>query len=337
MRPKVVITNRVHDDVVDLLQAKCRVVMNAEPEPWTCEQLREQARDASAILAFMTDCIDAGFLARCPQLRIIASVLKGFDNLDIDACTRNGVWLTVVSDHLTVPTAELTIGLMIAMSRHIVQGDARARADYHGWRPILYGKGFADSTIGILGMGAIGQAIAKRLRAFDCKLLYFDEHALSPQRAASLGVRFSFLNELLASADFLVLALPLNERSKHLLNAETLGRVKAGCYLINTARGSIVDEEAVADAIARGQLGGYAADVFEMEDWARNDRPRTISARLISDRSHTLLTPHLGSAECGARHASEMQMAHSILDCLAGRTPRGAVNNPRLRRAVQAC
>src|SRR5438477_4258899 len=219
------------------------------------------------MLGFMTDCIDSAFLAKCSNLRIIASVLKGFDNLDIEACTREGVWLTVVSDQLTAPTAELTIGLMIAVSRHMVQGDDYVRRNYQGWRPILYGRGIEHSTVGILGMGAIGQAVAKRLRAFECRVVYFDECPISPQRAASLGVQLNFFDELLRSSDFLVITLPLNQRSKHLINAEAIARMKTSSYLINPARGSIVDEEAVAAALADGKLAGYAADVFEMEDW----------------------------------------------------------------------
>jgi phosphonate dehydrogenase len=337
MAPKIVITNRVHEDVVNLLRTKCRVTMNSNLEPWSCQELTEQSRDATAMIAFMTDCIEPDFLAQCPNLRIIASVLKGFDNFDLDACTRKGVWLTVVSDHLTAPTAELTIGLMIAMSRHIVQGDAYVRRDYPGWRPIFYGHGLENSTVGILGMGAIGQAVARRLRAFDCRILYFDERPISPRQAASLGVRFSFFNELLRSTDFLVITLPLTERSKHLINRDAITEMKTGSYLINPARGSIVDEHAVAEAITTGKLAGYAADVFEMEDWARKDRPSSIPAPLLADRDHTILTPHLGSADWRARYAAEMQMAHSIIDYIAGRVPRGALNNPESKRGAKAC
>jgi phosphonate dehydrogenase len=113
--------------------------------------------------------------------------------------------------------------------------------------------------------------------------------------------------------------------------------MKPGCYLVNTARGSIVDEEAVADALDRGHLAGYAADVFEMEDLSRNDRPASISRRLLAERSRTILTPHLGSADCRARQAAELEMAHSILDFLSGRIPRGAVNNPSKKHPAIAC
>jgi len=336
-RPKIVITNRVHEATIDILRNRCEVVANSEANPWSCDQLLDEARGAVGMMAFMTDCVDRDFLARCPSLQIIAGVLKGFDSFDVEACTDRGIWLTVVSDRLTVATAELTIGAMIGISRHIVEGDTYVRRDYQGWRPTFYGLGLHNSTVGILGMGAVGQAIARRLKAFECRILYFDDKPIQRQDSAMLGACFSCLDEILKQSDFLVIALPLNARTLHLICAETLARMKPGCYLVNTARGSIVNEEAVADALDRGHLAGYAADVFEMEDLSRGDRPPSISPRLLAERSRTVLTPHLGSADGRARQAAEIEMAQSILDYLSGCTPRGAVNNPCNRRAMAAC
>jgi phosphonate dehydrogenase len=337
MPPKIVITNRVHPDVIELLQARCRIEVNLEREPWTCEEIIERVRDAIGMMVFMTDCIDGDFLTRCPNLRIIASVLKGYDNFDVDACSQNGVWFTVVPNSLTAATAELTVGLMIGISRHLVEADAYVRRSYEGWRPIFYGHGLEHSTVGILGMGAIGQAVAKRLRGFDCRTLYFDERQITAHEAISLGVRFAPFDELLKTADFLVIALPLTGRTQHIINADAISNMKQNCYIINSARGSIVSEEAVADGLASGKLAGYAADVFEMEDWARKDRPKAICPRLIEDARRTLLTPHVGSAESRARYVAEMEMARSVLDCLDGRAPRGAINNPNISRLPARC
>jgi phosphonate dehydrogenase len=337
MPPKIVITNRVHPDVIELLQARCRIEVNLEREPWTCEEIIERVRDAIGMMVFMTDCIDGDFLTRCPNLRIIASVLKGYDNFDVDACSQNGVWFTVVPNSLTAATAELTVGLMIGISRHLVEADAYVRRSYEGWRPIFYGHGLEHSTVGILGMGAIGQAVAKRLRGFDCRTLYFDERQITAHEAISLGVRFAPFDELLKTADFLVIALPLTGRTQHIINADAISNLKQNCYIINSARGSIVSEEAVADGLASGKLAGYAADVFEMEDWARKDRPKAICPRLIEDARRTLLTPHVGSAESRARYVAEMEMARSVLDYLDGRAPRGAINNPGISRLPVRC
>lgn len=336
-RPTVVITNRVHDDVLAVLEPRCHVVANAGSEPWSCAQILNESRTAVGLMAFMTDCIDRDFLSHCPELRIIASVLKGFDNFDVDACTANGIWLTVVQDRLTTATAELTIGMMIALSRNIVRGDACVRGTFSGWRPTFCGLGLDGSSVGIVGLGAIGRAVAERLKPFGCLLRYFDEKPLSAQAAAALGVQLASFDQLLEASDFLVLAVPLSPGTRHMFNPNTIRRVKRGCFLINTARGSLVDEEAVAAALAEGRLAGYAADVFEMEDWARPDRPSSVSPHLLADRDRTVLTPHIGSAERNARRDAELEMAHSILDYLAGSAPRGAVNRPltkpRLRHA----
>ena len=142
---------------------------------------------------------------------------------------------------------------------------------------------------------------------------------------------------MLLLSDFLVLALPLTAGTRHLIGADTIGRMKRGCCLVNTARGSIVDEEAVANTLSEEKLGGYVADVFEVEDFLRCDRPASISPRLLTERSRTVFTPHLGSAEHKVRRAAEFEMARSILDYFSGQAPRGAVNNPAKKPSAIAC
>ena len=148
------------------------------------------------------------------------------------------------------------------------------------------------------------------------------------EAAKGLHVTHRPLSDLAAECDYLISACPLTDATKHLINSEFLGSVKAGCYLINIARGSVVDEEAVADALESGHLAGYAADVFEMEDWLRSDRPRTIPQRLLARRDVTLFTPHLGSAVERVRIEIAREAARSIVQCLTGDTPQGAINHP---------
>jgi phosphonate dehydrogenase len=333
MKKTVVITNRVHPDVIGLLSERCHVVSNVGDQPWDRTELGSRVAEASAIMAFMTDCIGRDFVGGCPKLEIVAGVVKGHDNFDVAACTERGIWVSVVRDALTSATAELTVALLLGIARHVLPGDAYLRRGYPGWRPIFYGTGLQDSTVGILGMGAIGLAVAERLRPFGCRLLAFDEHGWDPAKTNASPVT---LNVLLRESDFVVVALPLDTRTYHLLDGHTLHLMKPGAYLVNTARGSIVDEEAVADAIAEGHIAGYAADVFEMEDCSIVPRPHTIAPRLVADTAHTILTPHLGSAEGRVRRTGEMEMAASILDCFAGREPRGAVNDIRQRIANRA-
>ena len=330
MSPKVLITNWVHPEVVEFLEGDCDVVANRNREaPLTRDQILEKGQDALGMIAFMPDTVDDALLAGLPNLRIVACALKGYDNFDVEACTRRGVWLTIVPDLLTVPTAELTIGLMIGLARKIRQGDRHIRSGrFQGWRPMLYGTGLAGSTVGIVGMGAVGQAVAQRLAGFDADLLYHDPRPLPAERESRLGLRSASFDQLLGASDYVVLALPLSEHSIDIIDLRALERMKRGSLLINPARGSLVDEEAVADALASGQLAGYAADVFEMEDWARPDRRHSVSQRLIADRERTLLTPHLGSAVDATRKLIAMEAAHNVLQVAKGMRPQGAINEP---------
>ncbi len=161
-------------------------------------------------MAFMPECIDDAFLAACPDLRVIACALKGYDNFDVTACTRRGVWLTIVPDLLTAPTAELTIGLMIVLCRNIVPSDRLVRGgEFGGWRPILYGTGIDGSTVGLIGAGALGKAVARRLAGFRTTLLYTDNSPLSTDQEEELRLRRVALDELLGRSDFVLLCLPL--------------------------------------------------------------------------------------------------------------------------------
>ncbi|MEE9251386.1 MAG: NAD(P)-dependent oxidoreductase, partial [Alphaproteobacteria bacterium] len=273
MLPKVVLTNWIHPRVLEFLECRCTVVANPDREPLPRQELLRRAKDATALLAFMTDRVDDAFLAQCPKLRIIACALKGADNFDVDACTRRGVMVTIVPDLLTAPAAELAVGLMISLARRIVEGDRYVRGGgFRGWRPVLYGGTLDGSTVGLLGAGAVGKAIAQRLRGFGCTMLYHDEIPIAPDEEQRLGLTRAPFTELVGRSDFLVVAVPLVDGTKHLIDAHVLRKLKPGCHLVNISRGSVVDEQAVADALARGRLGGYAADVFEMEDWARPDR-----------------------------------------------------------------
>jgi phosphonate dehydrogenase len=326
--PKVVLSNWVHPEVKDLLGQACTVVPNDTDQALAPAELQHRCRDAHGLMAFMSERIDNTFLASCPDLRVIACALKGHDNFEVDDCTSFGVWLTVVPDLLTMPTAELAIGLMIAIGRNILAGDRLVRGgNFAGWRPILYGQGIDDSTVGLVGAGAVGKAIAQRLGGFRTRLLYTDNTPLSPSREDELRLHRVALGELLEQSDFVVLCLPLLRETRHLVDRNFLARMKPSGVLVNTARGSLVDEGAVADALEGDRLAGYAADVFSMEDWALPNRPRKISARLLRSRK-VVLTPHLGSAVDRVRREIALRAAESILQALRGEIPAGAVNRP---------
>src|SRR6202165_2257598 len=322
-KPKIVVTNPVFAETKALLEEHATVVINAAPEPWPHEKVRDKCRDATGLLAFMTDRIDAAFLAACPQLRVIGAALKGFDNIDVTAATEAGIWLTIVPDLLTVPTAELAIGLMLSLGRNIVAGNLGIKTHgFHGWRAELYGSGLAGATVGIVGFGMVGRAIAERLVGFQCRLLAYDRSTPEAPTKSWPYVTMTSFEEVMANSDYVVLGLPLTSHTRHIVNSETIADMKPGARLVNPARGSLVDEAAVADAIARGHLSGYAADVFECEDWARGDRPLHIDSRLTASSAPTVFTPHIGSGITQARREIELSAARSILDVLADRVPR---------------
>jgi phosphonate dehydrogenase len=328
-RPKIVATNPIFPETRALLEQHATVVVNAALEPWPYEEVRQRCRDAAGLLAFMTDRIDAAFLAACPRLRVIGAALKGFDNIDAQAATEAGVWLTIVPDLLTVPTAELAIGLMLSLGRNIVAGDQSIKKHgFHGWRAELYGAGLAGATVGIVGFGLVGRAIAERLVGFQCRLLAHDQSVSGTLTKSSPLVTMTSFEDVMANSDYVVLALPLTADTRHIVNSTTIAAMKAGARLVNPARGSLVDEAAVADAISRGQLSGYAADVFECEDWALGDRPACIDPRLTTSLAPTVFTPHIGSGVTDVRREIELTAARSILDALQGRVPFGAVNGP---------
>jgi phosphonate dehydrogenase len=327
-QPVVVITHRVHPEAKELLETRCAVIANDSLHSWPKEKLYALAAQADALMVFMPDSVDQDFLERCPRLKIIAAALKGYDNVDVAACTRRGVWFTAVPDLLSTPTAELALGLMLGIMRNIAAGDRLVRSrTFQGWRPVLYGSGLHGRMIGIVGMGKLGRALARVLAGFDTEILYSDPAPLTSQEESQLRVRRVETNALFAQSDIVVTLLPLTDSTFHLMDAAAIARMKPGSYLVNAGRGSVVDENAVADALDRRHLAGYAADVFEMEDWARLDRPRTVHPRLLRHADRTLFTPHLGSAVGPVRLKIELAAAHNIIHALNGERPPDAVNS----------
>lgn len=324
MMQKIVVTHRIFPETATMLEALGELQAPAG-ESFDDDALKAALASARAAMVFMSDRVDENFLNAAPGLSVVAAALKGFDNIDVDACTARGVWVSIVPDLLTVPTAELTIGLLIGLARHLRDADQYVRSgDFLGWTPRFYGLSIENSTVGIVGMGAVGCAVAKRLSGFDCRILYCDDRP-ALLGAPALNAERRPLNALLVESDIVVLCLPLHDGTVHLLNVNRLALMKPHALLVNPARGSLVDEAAVADALENNRLGGYAADAFELEDLSRSDRPRTISPSLLA-HPRTFLSAHIGSATTTARKAIEARAAENIIDALAGGVPRDAMN-----------
>ncbi len=323
----IVLTHWVHKEVIELLAPHGEILLNQTRDTLPKELLMERMRKATAMMAFMPDCVDDAFLEECPQLRIIGAALKGYDNFDVEACTRNGVWLTIVPDLLTIPTAELAIGLMLALTRNIGPGDNWVRSGkFHGWQPMFYGNGMIGATVGILGMGQVGHTIARRLTGFDTEVIYYDPKPLDRKIEISLSVFSAPFEKVLEKSNYLICAVPLTDQTHHLVDGRTIAAMKRGSYLINIGRGSCVDEGAVVEALSNGHLSGYAADVYEMEDWALDDRPRSVHPGLLAHSDKTVLTPHIGSAVDDIRREIALEAARNIIQGLSGERPVGAIN-----------
>jgi len=303
--PTVVAGSSLLPESLSELTSFARVVANSETEPWSMPRLRRAAAEADGLIAFMPDRIDAAFLEGCPNLQVIAGALKGADNIDQKACADRGIAITVVEDLLSLPTAELGIGLLLGLLRHVLAGDRRVRDGHPGWTPTLYGGSVVNADIGILGMGSVGQAFAGLLRCFSARLTYHDPFRLAEERERALGLKWVPAEALSATcATALVLAAPLTTATRCWLDSEQIARLPPGSVVVNIGRASVADEEAILAALGTGALGGYAADVFAFEDLSRADRPRAIPAGLLK-HPRTLFTPHLGSAVRASRLAIE--------------------------------
>jgi phosphonate dehydrogenase len=326
---QVVVTHWVHPEVVSYLDRFCApLVPSAAEGVWPRARVVELADTADGLIACMADTVDDAFLARCPRLRVVSATLKGYDNFDADACARRGVWLTILPDLLTVPTAELALGLILGLTRQLGPADRYMRSgQFGGWRPQFYGTGLAGAAVGIAGMGQVGRATAERLRAFGSRILYYDQRPLVDGVARELAATRLSLAGLLAASDVVLVLLPLTAGTVHLLDAAALARMRPGAFLVNVGRGSVVDEQAVLAALQAGQLGGYAADVYEMEDWALPGHPAQIPPGLLS-HPRALFTPHLGSAVDSVRLDMSLAAARQVEQALSGHRPDHAVNNP---------
>lgn len=329
MKHKIVVTNPIHSEVQTRLAAVGEVVVNDAAAPWPASVLAQHLADATAMMGFMTDRIDRALLSEAPRLQVVAAALKGFDSYDVEACTEAGIWLTIVPDLLTEPTAELAIGLAIGLGRHIRQGDAYVRSGaFQGWRSHLFGTGLRESVVGVVGLGNVGKAIVQQLSGFGCAEIL----GVDPE-AGQTGVTQTTLQDAVARADFLFVAVPLAPHSIGLIGETALSHAKPGQLLINVGRGSVVDENAVLQALLRGHLGGYAADVFACEDWSLPRRPLQIDGDLLA-HPRTLFTPHLGSAVKRVRLAIEHRAADNIIAVLHGTTPPDCINSVNVPHAL---
>lgn len=312
-RPSVLVTRPLPAPGVELLEAAgLRVTVSDQDGPIAPEALRAGVADADALLCMLTDRIDAELLDAAPRLRVIANYAVGFDNIDVVEARRRGIEVTTTPDVLTEATADLTWALLLATARRLGEGERLIRAEaWRGWGPDqLLGQPIAGRVLGIVGMGAIGRAVARRAIGFDMRILYCNRHRVDPAIEEALGARHVSLDELLASSDVVSLHAPRTPETHHLIDTAALARMKPTAILVNTGRGTLIDEPALVEALRQGRLAGAGLDVFEHE-------PQLAPG--LAELDNLVLAPHLGSASTEARAAMVRLCSGNIIEVLAGR------------------
>jgi glyoxylate reductase len=326
---------------MDRLREVCDFFVGTTQGELDRNELLAGVREADGLICLLTDHIDREVINAAPNLRVIANVAVGYNNIDTTAAQARGIFVTNTPDVLTDATADLTWALIMAVTRRVVESDAFLRAGkFTGWDfEMLLGTGLAGKTLGIVGYGRIGRAVARRATGFGMSVIYCgrddiayrddpQHNALTIARQSATGplnqsaridglaARRVTFNQLVGMADVLTLHVPLAATTRHLINAAILSRMKPSAYLINTARGPVVDEAALVEALQQGKLAGAGLDVYEREP--------EVSAPLL-EMPNVVLLPHVGSATRETRTAMAMLAVENAIDALSGRTPRNII------------
>lgn len=313
----IAVTRRVFPELIEALGREFHVLANQDDRVLDAAALRDFVAAADAVLANPADRIDAALLAAAPRLKIAANVAVGYNNLDLAACTAAGVLATNTPDVLTESTADHAWALLLAAARRVGESERWLRAGQ--WRrntfEMFMGAEVHGTTLGVLGLGRIGRAIAHRAAGFGMPVIYHNRRRLAPEFEG--GARYVGLEELLAQADHLVIVLPYSPAVHHLIGAAELGRMKPGAVLVNIARGGVVDDVALAGALASGRLAAAGLDVFENE-------PALAPALL--ECHNAVLTPHIASATRGTRLAMANRALTNARAALAGERPPDLLN-----------
>lgn len=288
-------------------------------EPVPRDVLLSEAAGAAGLLTLLTERVDAELLAAAPQLRIVANMAVGYDNIDIEACTRRGVVVTNTPGVLTETTADLVWALLMATARRIVEAQKFIEADrWRTWSPLLLtGQDVHGATLGIIGAGRIGSAVARRAVGFGMRIVYHNRRP-APALEAETGAAYAPLEELLATADFVVTLVPLTDETYHLIDADRLRLMKSTAVLINAARGPVVDEQALYRALTERWIWAAGLDVWEQE-------PIRASHPLLS-LPNVVALPHIGSASIATRTRMALLAAENLVAAMRGERPAHVVN-----------
>ncbi len=312
--PRIVVTGKIPDAGLELLRPAGDLWAWDDAAPIPTDVRDAQLATATAAVTLLTDRVDDAFLDAAPHLRIVANVAVGYNNVDVAACTRRDVIVTNTPGVLTDATADLAMALTLMVTRRLGEGERliRSGTPWQWGMFMMLGSGLQGRRLGIVGMGAIGEALAGRARAFGMSIVYHNRRAVATDVEQRLGARLVDIDELLATSDVVSLNCPYSDATHHLIDTRALTLMRAGSFLVNTARGPIVDEAALVEALRTGQIAGAALDVFEHE-------PEVHSGLL--DLENVVLVPHLGSATIETRAAMASLAARNVVEFLGGRPP----------------
>jgi glyoxylate reductase len=317
-QPKVYVTREIPKEGIDLLEKHCDVEVNREDRPLTREELLKNVRGRDGVVSLLTDRIDSEVYETAQGIRGFANYAVGFDNIDVGEATRRKIPVSNTPGVLTDATAEMAWALLFSVSRRVVESDRLIRSgNWKGWGPLQFiGGDVAGKTLGIVGAGRIGTAMALKSKGFAMKVIYSDEFT-NATIEEELGARRVPLSELLGESDFISIHVPLMAETRHLFNADIFKKMKRTAYLINTSRGPVVNEAELVEALKNRVIAGAGLDVYEFEP--------EIAAGL-ADLDNVVITPHTASATVSSRTNMALKAAENLLAMLRGERPPDCLN-----------
>jgi len=319
MKLRILVSGHLTDDILSLLAQHGDVRANGEDRPMERADLLEAVAGVDGMLSMITDAVDAELLDAAPHLRVVSNMAVGYNNIDVAAATARGIVVTNTPGILTEATAELAFALILAAARRVVDLDRRTRAgEWTCWAPLLFlSREVSGKTLGVVGLGRIGRAVARRARAFGMRVLYHNRSRLDEAEERDLGVEYAERDDLLRTSDFVSLHVPLSGETRHLIGPRELGLMKPTAYLVNTSRGAVVDEAALVEALRKKRIEGAGLDVYENEP---------LLAPGLTALENVVLMPHVGSATVETRARMARMAAENLLSALRGERPAHVVN-----------
>ena len=317
-KPKVYSTHQLFEEARKILDSNCDMQYWTDSERPPRDEVLRRVTDKEGLICLLTEKINDEFLRSAPKLRIASNVAVGYDNIDVDACTKRGVVVTNTPGVLDETTADFAWTLLMAVARRVAEGEALARSgNWKGWNlDQLCGADVWGKTLGIVGFGRIGRSVARRASGFQMKVIYTDAVRVSEEVEKSLNAEFRDMNSLLAEADFVSLHVPLLPETRGLFDAPKILRMKPTAFLINTSRGPVIDEAALVATLENKKIAGAALDVFENEPFLHPGLKRP----------NVVLTPHIASASIETRTKMAVIAANNIVALFEGQRPPNILN-----------